>query len=386
MIMIIDIFSQEEWNRKFHSFIFDLCFSKMIVFLLLLSVVEALDLSCKDLQGRKVDWFVAYKLPDGISGLRNSGKSFIYFDSRSSSWVPSAKKIDDPDSAIGKTLGQLWEVKRDSELLYAVYNDDHPDKGNKSLSDSFRAHMKGALAFDDFTGFWMSYSVPNFVDLSKRKYSFPDTGTKYGQTFMCLTLSVTQLKEIGDYLYFSQPSIVRTKVPTSFKKLFKNLDNALSEKRFTTKNGPLSSFEFIETLAGTKIAAFSKNKKIQKDIYKDLIGPNLQVPLAVESWLLGSAKNLPSSCGSNTVLNIKEVTLNVNGKPYIFQSSKDHSKWAISGNSNKPIVCIGDNNRQESQLGRGGGALCISNKQLWSQFRNSIAKLECCGGREASSC
>lgn len=294
----------------------------MLVFLLFLLTVEALDLSCKDLQGRKVDWFVAYKLPDGISGLQNSGTTFIYFDERSSSWTLSGKKIDDPESAVGKTLSQLWEVKRDSELLYAVYNDDHPDKGNKSLSDSFRAHMKGALAFDDLTGFWMSYSVPNFVDLSKRKYSFPDTGEKFGQTFICLTLSVTQLKEIGDHLYFSQPSVVKTKVPTSFKKLFTNLDSALAEKRFSAKKGALSSSEFLETLAGTKIAAFSKNKKVDQDIYKDFIGPNFGVPLAVESWTLGSAKDLPSSCGSTTVSYICDSVL---GTIYIYKKLENGS-------------------------------------------------------------
>lgn len=61
-----------------------------------------------------------------------------------------------------------------------------------------------------------------------------------------------------------------------------------------------------------------------------------------------------------------------------FKSTKDHSKWAVSGNSNRPWICIGDINRQFSQFNRGGGIVCFSNKKISSLYRNAIDDVECC--------
>ncbi|EPB68716.1 hypothetical protein ANCCEY_12201 [Ancylostoma ceylanicum] len=66
-------------------------------------------------------------------------------------------------------------------------------------------------------------------------------------------------------------------------------------------------------------------------------------------------------------------TLNIS-----YVSSKDHSKWGVSMEEKKPVVCIGDINRQESQNKRGGGAVCIENKKLWKTFYCSVAEYENC--------
>ena len=63
-----------------------------------------------------MDWFVAYKLPIlSERSKHESGLDFLYSDARKpESWQVSQKQINDSSSAIGRTLSQLWDAKKDS--------------------------------------------------------------------------------------------------------------------------------------------------------------------------------------------------------------------------------------------------------------------------------
>uniref|UniRef100_A0AC34GR19 Deoxyribonuclease II n=1 Tax=Panagrolaimus sp. ES5 TaxID=591445 RepID=A0AC34GR19_9BILA len=243
--------------------------------------------------------------------------------------------------------------------------------------------MKGAMAFDDFTGFWISHSVPRLIDLNKNQYKYPDSGLKYGQTFFCGTYSVTALAEIGKHLEFAQPSFAHSNIPKSFSNLFPALSRALEKKRINGKSGEYTVSQIVETLGGIKLKIFSKNKKYEKDLYSNFLAKEFQTSFFVETWLNGGGTDLASSCddGNGKVFNLRSVILD-NGK-YSFPSSKDHSKWAVSSDAaaakEKNVVCIGDINRQKSQHLRGGGAICITNLNIWNLFRSSIDTIECCG-------
>lgn len=91
----------------------------------------------------------------------------------------------------GRFYGRSYLTFQDQ--FYAFYNDEHPN----GKTDSYRGHTKGFLAFDDFQGFWVIHSVPMFPDTSSNRYTYPQTGTKYGQSFLCVTFPVTSLNEIG---------------------------------------------------------------------------------------------------------------------------------------------------------------------------------------------
>lgn len=128
------------------------------------------------------------------------------------------------------------------------------------------------------------------------------------------------------------------------------------------------------------------------DLWRDLIAVDEKVALSVETWLNGAATNMDSTCSTNVtvgilidslnccliqVLDISSIDLNGN----TFKSSKDHSKWGVSNNSKKPLICVGDINRQESQTQRGGGALCIEDPKVINDDRED-GIIDCrCGSR-----
>uniref|UniRef100_A0A914DUN5 Deoxyribonuclease II n=1 Tax=Acrobeloides nanus TaxID=290746 RepID=A0A914DUN5_9BILA len=254
----------------------------------------------------------------------------------------------------------------------------------------------GALTFDDFQGFWLIHSVPKYPDSTQQLYTYPETGVKNGQSFICVTFPVTSLNEIGEQLLFMQPSVYDYNLPESFKNLFPNLTKAVTEQALprSAKNANLAN---LMSKGGTEFTSFAKHKKFAKDLYADLVATTLQKPFYAETWLNGNGHPLGPSC--NGTYNVYDVDrLQILGKTFVH--SKDHSKWGISATS--AIVCIGDINRMaygplfhdfapddtyfltlSSQAARGGGTMCVKNQQLWENFKDAIKLAKCCAGQRS---
>lgn len=76
-----------------------------------------------------------------------------------------------------------------------MYNDKPP-----TVKEAYRGggHAKGVVAGDKTGGFWMVHSVPNYIFSTKtNKYTYPDTGLKFGQSFLCITLKPKDLELAG---------------------------------------------------------------------------------------------------------------------------------------------------------------------------------------------
>src|SRR5437868_5309428 len=114
-------------------------------FLLFLLIADCQSLSCKDEQGKDVDWFIAYKIPklEKQPAPFNSGYSYAYITpkTQTSGWTLSTKLVTDSGSLLGATLAQVYAPgDGDAPLSHVAYNDQKPS-ANKSASAG--AHAKG---------------------------------------------------------------------------------------------------------------------------------------------------------------------------------------------------------------------------------------------------
>ncbi|VDO70454.1 unnamed protein product [Heligmosomoides polygyrus] len=164
--------------------------------------------SCKNMQGKDVDWFVALKLPSYVDNRK--GRTFAYFDATQREWTWSKQPINSTESAIGATVQQLY-ASDNKTTFKTAYNDDVP---NHLAEGSGRGHSKGVIVFGEQQGFWLVHSVPRYP--SPYKYEYPDSGSIFAQSFLCLTLPIDELEKVANYLRFSQVTPFITNRPKDF--------------------------------------------------------------------------------------------------------------------------------------------------------------------------
>ncbi|KAE9553864.1 hypothetical protein FO519_002905 [Halicephalobus sp. NKZ332] len=315
---------------------------KSVLFLTVVLFSEFLfvnGIGCRDQYNKGVDWFYGYKMPrtddNSLPGV-GDGVAFYYLDANSDSFTPSPNDMTSKDQKFGLT--------------------------NKSV-DSTRVeygHTKGVLFFDKTGGFWLIHSVPKFPPTDS--YSYPDSGTIYAQSILCLSFDYSQLRRIGTQLYFNHPSIYKSQIPTSFASDNPDLASVIGGQY--KKGVPYSSTVVLTTSGGQDFTSFAKSADFNQDLYASLVAPSLQAPLNVETWRRGSA--VPLNCTAKyPVLDAQEMKV---GSTAEFKYTHDHSKIAVSSSTTKPYVCVGDINRMKSQFVRGGGTVCLNSNKVWKAY------------------
>nr|CDP91568.1 BMA-CRN-7 [Brugia malayi] len=351
---------------------------KMIRLLMIVAMNDIImaQFSCKNRNGKSVDWFVFVPLKE-LSFALSSKESFqvslgrLEIISKNCLSTEPLEKFNFITVIIQQyeliLLYQYYNYHL-QELFYLFYNDQAPVNEKKSHLN--RAHAKGVAVFGNTSGFWLVHSVPKFPSL--KRYSYAENGQTYGQSFLCVTLKTTSIKNLANAMRYIYPEVYGITVPRNFLNRFPLLEDLkeLKKKRISNMSSLLQNFK---SNGNVDFFAFSKTGKYNKDLYLDLIAKEMNVSLFAETWMNGAAKDLNSECTTKyKVINVKE--LNVAGDK--FASNRDHSKWAIAENKTKPLVCIGDINRQESQKKRGGGAVCLLNKNIWNLYNKSITDVE----------
>jgi len=153
---------------------------------------------------------------------------------------------------------------------------------------------------------------------------------------------------------------------------------------------PIRSYRWTRSLDGKKFRLFGKSGRANVELYADVVAPTLDVSLFVEAWRDG-AGNLPNSCDkSDKVLNVESISnpeLSVD-----FKTTQDHSKWAVSRPTGILIyhwrvgggdwICVGDINRQEGQLHRGGGTVCHKSARVSNLYRQLVTNYDKCAQQE----
>lgn len=330
------------------------------------------EIGCRDEDNSLVDWYYLYKLPaSDHHHPRNatSGLQYAFITSRSATdWQISERTINQTDSIPGRTLEPLFSGG--NELLKILYNDEPP----KGEIDGTRGHTKGVVATDGTTGFWLIHSVPKYPPMLNESYYFPDTGKLYGQSFLCISVDVSQMETIGQQLIMNEPHVYSYNIPEAWEERFPKLTQATEMKPITTS--PFWSVVNLKSMEGVVFHSFAKSRQFNKELYSDFIAPSLQVDLLVETWQHG-AGNLPSDCNTSQwkVMNVKGVEVTDN---YRFATMKDHSKWAVSVPGDRDFICVGDINRQEHQKVRGGGSVCSQIDAIVQIYRVMVQDIESC--------
>ncbi|KAK1117348.1 hypothetical protein K0M31_016719 [Melipona bicolor] len=349
-------------------------------------------LQCKDEKNVPVDWYVLYKLPKvqtSSNPLIKEGLAYLYITNITigTGWQLSSKSISSNNSIPGITLASLYDRDNKNESMWSLYNDSPP---NASYVWNF-GHTKGIVMANSEQGFWLIHSVPNFPPVPKSgiqtrplnkenitidgKYSYPESGTFYGQSFLCVSLGSDQFDIVGKQLLYNEIAVYAKNIPDIFGKQYPVLKNAINQKH--VKTPPYNHKTVIRSLEMTEFTSFAKAGKWGKELYGDFVAPQLQSDLFVQSWLNSRGK-LPSICTRRKIYNVKSLKFDVANVDYT--SSHDHSKWAIT-DTKKSVnhwVCIGDINRANTQYSRGGGTVCFKEDRLWNDYHNIINDIESC--------
>ncbi|XP_057289927.1 plancitoxin-1-like [Hydractinia symbiolongicarpus] len=368
--------------------------SPTIIFTLLLcltlTIVEC-KLTCLSDDGKPVDMFILYKLPEihwqEVPSLVKEGYGYTYLDSNNKKFRLSDNSIASPKSAAGRTLNQVYQ-KYTNEKKYhlkdSVYVDGPTDQAHVFYNDadpqgtehfSF-AHSKGALAFNEESGFWLINSVPKYPPAASEGYDYPHSGCMYGQMFMCVTFNSSAFNDIGLQLRYNHPHVHDANLPKGWIDQFPNMDKLLQGDVI---HAPPAHRALLRSLAGVDYQHFAKSKHFGKDLYHEFVAPGLQTDILTETWQHGAEHNIGPSCnGDFTVEDVSDISIDVPDQHFSFWNNNDHSKFVVAKSSSKPFVCVGDINRQTTQFERGGGTLCTKDIDLWNVYNDLVANMTSC--------
>ncbi|KAI3380532.1 hypothetical protein SNEBB_010543 [Seison nebaliae] len=331
------------------------------------------DGSCVVENGTIVPFYLFLKVPK----LSNwAGNELLVFSPNSPN-----KFSQDFYNVENRSNGTLQEtlnsIKFTNRSLLLVYS-DQPSSG-KEVSENY-AHSKGILYYDfgEEKGFWLMHSIPHFIDIdpSNYSYNYPKSGKEYGQNGLCLSLDhqPTHLNVLFQHLYIIHCNIdqkfIGKSISINFDKYFQSIITKHSDlPRPSYLINELDEFHLI-----------SKNKLFHFDIYQLFFNITQQFSsfpiLFVESWRNGKG-NFNSSCYEPNHKIIEIDSLHFTNLPKLsYSTHHDHSKWAVSDQTNH--ICFADMNRQMEQLNRGGGMICWRNEFLSDLFHNSIELIDAC--------
>lgn len=298
------------------------------------------------------------------------------------------------------------------------YSDQPPIPANNTEGDhtSF-AHAKGVLAFSSGGGFWLDHSSPSWPQpVNATNASFPIWTLSAGQAclaqqFACFNFDngASLTTAIPEILYTIKPYIFDQTLPAPLAQQYPALAN-VSQGQYTYANATTAVNAI--TVGGKRLQLFCKPQCTWSMCTNELIHDGAVVPglnMSIAWMGFTSCYNLTQGCGGSAPLNsscpaeptaqnpaldslnVEAVSFpdvgNLTWSSYNFTS--DHAKWGVSvgtdagvtgrvGRPRKKVVCLGDNNRVESQMYRGGAFICMESGTLWHAFADSITSIETC--------
>ena len=318
-----------------------------------------MQISALDENGKPVDWWFIYKVPQLGRGANNdtaTGYEYVYYDPNQSEVQKSAYLLNEGKGALNQTLNSVFN-KTSATTGWILYNDEKPASA-KGADDGNLGHTKGVLAFDTAskTAYWLLHSWPKFADPHAKN----DPTPKYGQTYLCISLDLDAARKIANQMANHQePQIYLSRTAN----LPKTDPLYILTQPLTPKPpGEADSID-LKSRGGLAFKVIAKNRQWNKDFWNDLVGPTLKADLDVETWIRGPIPPVADADGIHKTFDIKFINLGPLGLHWAWPETHDHAKWGITLHSD--WVCVGDINRMVSQRKRGGGTIAFQNKRLW---------------------
>lgn len=242
-----------------------------------------------------------------------------------------------------------------------------------NLRGSTLAHAKGVVMYNSNQGIYLTHSIPlfpNFTADGLINTTVDYSETIYAQNIMCVSLTSQQLFNLVGVMAIIQPIMY-------YKHLVLSNDNVTKFTGDILPDLPPSfGFGFIQN--DQQFYYIAKSRYSNLYLWDNSVSEFFQTGLRVESW---GRPYMPSACPPNvpySVLNIASLKV----LQYSWLDTQDHSKWAIIDGAN--TVCYGDMNRMTSQLGRGGGTLCIKLDWFYNIHQTIITSSNPCNTASAS--
>ena len=325
-------------------------------------------LSALDESGHPVDWWFIYKVPQLGAGAQNdaaTGYEYVYYDATIDAnpnpalrvVSKSPYRLDQGNGALNKTLDSIFQNPA-STTGWILYNDEYPDDLNKT-DDGNLGHTKGVIAFDlaSNTALWLLHSWPKFADPNAKQAPTPI----YGQTYLCLSLSMDTARKIAAQMAVHQePQVYDPRLPAG-------LDAADPLYLLTQPLNPNpqadSNVIDLATQAGMQFMVIAKNRQWNQDFWNGLVGPTLKADMNVETWIRGPIPPVADTDGIHKTFDVKYINMGPLGAHWAWPETSDHAKWGIT--TTPAWICVGDINRMVSQRKRGGGTIAFQNTNLW---------------------
>jgi deoxyribonuclease II len=326
-----------------------------------------MNISALDENGKPVDWWFIYKVPQLSKGAGNdeaTGYEYVYYDStldadndlKVHKVTKSPNVLNGGKGALNLTLNSVFQNPA-ATTGWILYNDEMP-LGADAPDNANLGHTKGVIAFDTASqsAYWLLHSWPKFTEPGAANEPTP----QYGQTYLCLSLDLATARLIAAQMATHQEPQTFLCRPADLPK-----DDPLFRLTQPLVPHPAGASDVIDlkSRGGLAFKVIAKNREWNADFWNGLVGPSLKEDMDVETWIRGPIPPIADTDGIHKTFDIKYINLGPLGAHWAWPETHDHAKWGITLHSN--WVCVGDINRMISQRKRGGGTIAFQNETLW---------------------
>lgn len=245
-----------------------------------------------------------------------------------------------------------------------MWNDEIPN----GKTSSSKAHSKGVMGYASTGGFLLRHSTPRFPNHKSDGYQgLPEDEHIYGQTYICTTVSLTELDRIaGNYLVTD--SQIYDQYTPSYGQSHQNLSSFAAGKYTHNYEPQIVNFK---TAGGQVFMDIAKSKSCECDMW-NRVSMSLGKAMNVLSW---GRPLEPSACPPSNLRAVQNV-VHINWGSIDYKETEEHSKWGVTTDGS--TICIGDMNRMTSQRKRGGGTTCLHNPTTANAFSKLITEVASC--------